>query len=47
MLISMSLRTLFVGVIGEYVGRVYNNVRGQPLTILADRTEPSGHTDHS
>jgi glycosyltransferase involved in cell wall biosynthesis len=41
MLISMSIQTLFVGVIGEYVGRIYNNVRGGPLTIVADRIEPT------
>ena len=40
MLTSVSLQTLFVGVIGEYVGRIYNNVRGGPLTIVADRIEP-------
>ena len=41
MLISLSLQTLFIGVIGEYVGRIYNNVRGGPLTIIADRIEPN------
>ena len=40
LLTSVSLQTLFVGVIGEYVGRIYNNVRGGPLTIVADRIEP-------
>lgn len=40
MLVSMSMQTLFIGVIGEYVGRIYNNVRGKQLTIIADRIEP-------
>jgi dolichol-phosphate mannosyltransferase len=40
-LISMSLQALFIGVIGEYIGRIYNNVRSQQLTIIADRIDPS------
>jgi len=40
-LVSLSLQTLFIGVIGEYVGRIFNNVRGGPLTIIADRIEPN------
>jgi polyisoprenyl-phosphate glycosyltransferase len=40
MLISMSVQTLFIGIIGEYVGRIYSNVRRGPLTIIADRIEP-------
>lgn len=40
MLISLSLQTLFIGIIGEYVGRIYSNVRRGPLTIIADRIEP-------
>lgn len=42
MLGSMSVQALFIGVIGEYVGRIYSNVRGGPLTIIADRIEPGG-----
>ncbi len=38
-LFSLSLQSLFTGVIGEYVGRIYNNVRGGPLTIISDRIE--------
>ena len=41
MLVSMSVQTMFIGVVGEYVGRIYNNVRGQPLTIVSDRIEPN------
>jgi glycosyltransferase involved in cell wall biosynthesis len=41
MLVSMSLQTMFIGVIGEYVGRIYSNVRGGPLTIIANRIEPN------
>jgi polyisoprenyl-phosphate glycosyltransferase len=45
MLISLSVQTLFIGVIGEYVGRIYNNVRGQPLAIIAERIEPKNATE--
>ncbi len=41
MLVSMSMQALFIGLIGEYVGRIYNNVRGKQLTIIADRIEPN------
>jgi polyisoprenyl-phosphate glycosyltransferase len=47
MLVSMSLQTMFIGVIGEYVGRIYNNVRGGPLTIIANRIEPAGDNPSS
>jgi polyisoprenyl-phosphate glycosyltransferase len=45
MLISMSVQTLFIGIIGEYVGRIYNNVRRGPLAIIADRIEPQSAED--
>jgi dolichol-phosphate mannosyltransferase len=38
-LTSMSVQSLFIGLIGEYIGRIYNNVRGGPPTIIADRIE--------
>jgi dolichol-phosphate mannosyltransferase len=47
MLASMSLQTMFIGVIGEYVGRIYNNVRGGPPTIVANRIEPNRDGPHS
>ena len=34
-----------IGVIGEYVGRIYNNGRSGPLTIIADRIEHNS-ADH-
>jgi polyisoprenyl-phosphate glycosyltransferase len=45
MLVSMSVQTMFIGVVGEYVGRIYNNVRGQPLTIVSDRIEPKNREE--
>ena len=40
-LVSISINAIFIGLIGEYVGRIYNNVRGGPPTIIADRIEPA------
>jgi dolichol-phosphate mannosyltransferase len=39
-----------IGVIGEYLGRVYNEVRGRPLYLVRDRrgfAEQAGRTPHS
>ena len=33
-LLSISLNTLFLGVIGEYLGRMYKQVKKRPLTII-------------
>jgi glycosyltransferase involved in cell wall biosynthesis len=33
-LLSLSLNSLFLGVIGEYLGRIYRQVRKRPLTII-------------
>jgi len=38
-LTSIGINAAFVGLIGEYVGRIYNNVRGGPITVIADRIE--------
>jgi dolichol-phosphate mannosyltransferase len=40
-LASISINATFIGLIGEYVGRIYNNVRGGPPAIVADRIEPA------
>lgn len=45
LLLSLSLNALFLGVIGEYVGRIYQQVRKRPLTIIEhtiDRAAPRG-----
>jgi dolichol-phosphate mannosyltransferase len=38
-LLSLSLNALFLGVIGEYVGRIYQQVRRRPLTIIEERID--------
>lgn len=37
---SLGLNAFFVGLIGEYVGRVFNNTRGLPLAVIEHRVEP-------
>jgi len=39
-LMTIALNALFLGIMGEYMGRTYNNVRGLPLTIVERRIEP-------
>ena len=40
MLASVGLNAFFLGLIGEYVGRVFNNMRGLPISIIEQRIEP-------
>ncbi len=39
MFFSIGLNALFIGVIGEYVGRIFDTVRGHPMTIVEKRIE--------
>jgi dolichol-phosphate mannosyltransferase len=39
-LISLGLNALFIGLVGEYVGRVFNNTRGLPLALIEHRIDP-------
>jgi polyisoprenyl-phosphate glycosyltransferase len=40
-LVSISVNVAFIGLLGEYVGRIYTTVRGGPAAIISDRIE--GH----
>jgi glycosyltransferase involved in cell wall biosynthesis len=44
MLVSIALNAIFLGIIGEYVARLYSQAKPQPLTIverLVDRAQPA------
>lgn len=38
-LVSLGLNAFFVGLLGEYVGRIFNNTRGLPIAIIESRIE--------
>jgi dolichol-phosphate mannosyltransferase len=38
LLFGISLNAIFMGVIGEYVGRIYNQVRVRPTTVIESAT---------
>lgn len=40
LLFLIGLNAFLLGIIGEYVGRIFNNTRGLPLTIIEQRIEP-------
>lgn len=37
---SIGLNAAFIGLLGEYIGRIYSTVRAGPVAIIADRIEP-------
>jgi polyisoprenyl-phosphate glycosyltransferase len=43
-LLSLGANALFLGIIGEYVGRIYRQVRQRPLTIIEHRIDASEGT---
>jgi dolichol-phosphate mannosyltransferase len=38
-LMSTGLNAAFLGIIGEYIGRIYNNSRGEPIAIIEHRID--------
>jgi len=43
LLSSLSLNAFFLGIIGEYVGRIYQQIRKRPLTIVEHSIEHDGN----
>ncbi len=48
-LVSIAINAAFVGILGEYIGRIFDVVRGGPLSIVVDRLEvvPSGRGENA
>ena len=50
-LVSLGMNGMFIGILGEYIGRIYDQTRTRPLTIIArsinfdDQSESSDKTD--
>jgi glycosyltransferase involved in cell wall biosynthesis len=50
MLVSICLNAAFIGLLGEYIGRIFTTVRRGPTAVIADRIDPlppqpEGHND--
>jgi dolichol-phosphate mannosyltransferase len=41
------VQLLCVGVLGEYVGRVYRETKGRPLYVVNDVIDAPGNAEHS
>ena len=44
---SLSLNALFLGIIGEYLGRIYRQIKRRPLTIVEREIDPGGASHDS
>lgn len=42
LLFSIGMNGIFLGIIGEYVGRIYKNVKSMPLTIIETAVDHTG-----
>jgi glycosyltransferase involved in cell wall biosynthesis len=38
-LFAIAMNALFIGIMGEYIGRIFNNVRGHPIGIVEKKIE--------
>ena len=46
LLFSIGINAAMLGVMGEYVGRIFDNVRGHPFTIIEKSIDASGEKVH-
>ena len=44
-LFSISLESIFLGIIGEYLSRIYKQTKNRPLTIIADYIDNTENTE--
>ena len=44
MLVSLAMNAIFLGIIGEYLARIYRQVKPRPLTVVERFVEPRGAT---
>ena len=45
LLVSVGLNAIFIGIVGEYVGRIYDQVRVRPLTVIERTINMEPHTE--
>ncbi len=45
-LLAISLNALFLGIIGEYLGRIYQQVKKRPLVIVEQEIGPAPHREN-
>ena len=43
----MGLQFIFMWILGEYIGRIYNEVRDRPLYVVADTNNISSLSEHA
>ena len=46
-LFAISMNAMFLGIMGEYIGRIFTNVRGHPIAIVEKTIENGVETNYS
>ena len=44
LLFFFGIMLIMLGIIGEYIGRIFEEVKGRPLYVISDRTGDFGRT---